>query len=576
MFGKINYILDRKQKWNLIVLLLVILGGAFMELLGVSAILPLINLVLNDSVISEKWYLVAICNITGIQDSKNLILFLAAVLVAIYIIKNLYLIMMYDMQYRFIFDNQKILGIRMLNCYIKQPYLFHVSKNVAELQRNITNDVNGFYTVVLNVLQLTAEGSVCVALVTFLLFTDVTTTIVVAVLVCIFVFVFAKVFQKVLVKKGEKNRLLFGELSKWILQAFAGIKEIKVTNKERFFLDNYETTYHQFATIQRQQSLMTILPRPIMEMVCICGLLIALAVKVSVGNGDLKTFIPTMSVFAIAAFRMLPSFNRMTGYLGAIMFNLPSVNTLYEDLLEVEELQTSVQADQERKSDGLKNDTIQVEDVWFRYPTNEKWILKGINLSIKENRSLAIIGESGSGKTTLVDIILGILAPNKGKIYMGNVDISENIELWHESIGYIPQSIYLMDDTIEANIAFGIAKDKIDYELLNQVLEEAQLKNLVDDLPDGVKTEIGDRGVRLSGGQRQRIGIARALYRQPSILILDEATSALDNETEAAVMEAIDSLQGKKTLIIIAHRLSTIQNCDEIYEVKEGNIIRKK
>lgn len=576
MLKKVNYILDRKQKINLIFLLLIILGGAFMELLGVSAILPLINVVLDASSINQKWYFILLNEIVHFENAKQMILFLSCLLVVIYIAKNLYIIFMYNSQYKFIFENQKNLAVRMLNCYMKQDYLFHVSKNVADLQRNISSDVNGFFTVVLNLLQFIAEISVCVVLAIFLMMTDVTTTIAVALLMSFFVLFFNKVFQKLLVSKGEKNRQINGKLNKWILQSFAGIKEIKVTNKEDFFLENYNDNYNQFANLQRQQSLLTLIPRPIMETVCIGGLLVTLSMKVYMGGSDLDSFIPIMSVFAIAAFRMLPSFNRMTGYLGAMLFSKPSVDALYKDLQDVETLlQTTVTENVQDKAEISHFYNIEIENLSFKYPNTDKWILHNAELVIPRNTSIAIIGESGAGKTTFVDILLGILRPNNGKIMVSNVNIWNCIHLWHEYIGYIPQNIYLMDDSIKANIAFGIPKNQIDEKIMQKVIREAQLEEYVSGLEYGLDTKIGDRGVRISGGQRQRIGIARALYRQPQILILDEATSALDNETEKAVMEAIDNLQGSKTMIIIAHRLTTIRNCDFIYEVKDGKIISR-
>lgn len=577
MIKKINFILDKKQKIFLLFLLFIILGGAFMELIGVSAILPLIDLVLDDSSFQEKWYFVLLGKIFSVSQGSQMIFLVSAILICIYVVKNIYLAFMYDMQYKFIFDNQRILSVQMLRCYMDQPYLFHISKNVAELQRNISEDVNGFYTAILYVIQLIAELSVCCVLVLFLLTTDFSTTMTVALLVGGFVFLFGKIYQKVLVKKGEINRNLNSSRMKWILQSFAGIKEIKVTNKEKFFLSNYKNAYSQFATIQRQQSLLTILPRPIMETVCIVGILTALCIKLRFGNGDLKSFIPTISVFAIAAFRMLPSFNRITGYMSGIMFDKAAVDALYQDLKEIKEieLQNNKKKENREKLFSVEGDSISIKNISFQYPNTERWILKNVNLDIECNKSYAIIGESGAGKTTLVDILLGILPPNEGSIFIGEQDVLQNLYGWHNYIGYIPQNIYLMDDSILANIAFGIPQDEIDEIALQNAIVEAQLKEFIDSLPEGVFTQIGDRGVRISGGQRQRIGIARALYRQPAILILDEATSALDNETEAAVMKSIDCLHGSKTMIIIAHRLSTIQNCDVIFEVKDGQLISR-
>ena len=574
MLKKINYVLNRRQKINLGILLIIIFIGAFVELLGVSAIMPLIEVATKPEEMGEKWYFVLVSEYTGITDANQMLVFLAVVLIVIYILKNIYVTVMYSLQYRFIFNNQQRLSVRMMKSYMQQEYLFHVSKNVAEFQRNITNDVNGFFTVALYVLQFLAEFSVSAVLIIFLLVQDWASTLAVASLLVLFMGFFTLFFKKVLVKKGEENRRINVLVTKWLLQSFSGIKEIKVTNKEGFFISSYEKNYKNFATVQRQQSILTYLPRPVMETVCICSLMLAMIIKIMVEKSDITSFVTTLSIFAVAAFRMLPSFNKITGYISGMMFNKPAIDAVYSDLKEIEALQ------EQRKENRLDtqsiafNQTIEFRNLSFRYPESEKWILKNAALTIHKNTSVAFVGASGAGKTTAADLILGILEPQEGAILIDGMDIKECMSSWHEKLGYIPQTIYLMDDTIRANIAFGIPEAEIDNDAIESAIKEAQLDELVHSLPDGLDTMIGDRGVKLSGGQRQRIGIARALYRDPQVLILDEATSALDNETEKEVMAAIDGLHGTRTLIVIAHRLSTIKNCDFVYEVGDGRIMR--
>lgn len=570
MLKKINYVLDRRQKINLLILLLIIFVGAFVELLGVSSILPVVNVATSPETIEQTWYLSWLKQILGLQDAGQMLIVLSVILIIIYILKNVYVTIMYNMQYSFIFGNQKKLAVKLMDCYMHQDYLFHVSKNVAELQRNVTSDVNGFFTVVLNFLQFLAEISVCIVLVLYLLMQDFVTTMAVAILLFVFVGLFAGLFKKILGEKGRKNREVNVQVTKWILQSFSGIKEIKVINAEDFFIYNYNKYYSQFATLQRQQSMLTFVPRPVMETVCICGLLIAVILKLTIDSSDIASFIPTLSVFAIAAFRMLPSFNRITGYLGGIMFSKPSIDAIYQDLKEVEQLQRHRESIEKNEENMPLTKLIQMNQVSFKYPESDKWILKNADIEIKKNSSVAFVGASGAGKTTAADLILGLLEPTEGRILVDGTDIRTNMAAWHEKIGYIPQTIYLMDDTIRANIAFGIDEADINEAGIYNAIKEAQLDEFIAQLPDGIETKIGDRGVKLSGGQRQRIGIARALYRNPEVLVLDEATSALDNDTEKEVMEAIDSLHGTRTLIVIAHRLSTIQNCDEIYEVGNG------
>lgn len=575
MLKKINYVLDRKQKINLGILLIIIFIGAFVELLGVSAVMPLINVAMQPETIHEKWYFILISKYTGITDANQMVLFLAVLLIIIYILKNIYVMAMYSLQYRFVFNNQQRLSVRMMKSYMQQDYLFHVSKNVAEFQRNITSDVNGFFTVALNVLQFLAEFSVSTVLVIFLLIQDWVSTIAVAALLFLFMGIFTIFFKKVLVKIGEESRKANVLVTKWLFQAFSGIKEIKVANKESFFITNYDKNYKDCARVQRQQSILTYLPKPVMETVCICSLMLAMIIKIAVMKSDIVSFVTTLSVFAVAAFHMLPSFNKITGYISSMMFNKPAIDSVYKDLKEIEQFMGQKIVRHEDTISITLNKSIQFNDVSFHYSESDKWILKDANLEIQKNTSVALIGASGAGKTTAADLILGILEPQEGTVTIDGVDIKKCMKSWHEDIGYIPQVIYLMDDNIRANVAFGIPEEEIDDAAIEKALREAQLDQFVHALPDGLDTMIGDRGVKLSGGQRQRIGIARALYRNPNVLVLDEATSALDSDTEREVMEAIDGLHGTRTLIVIAHRLSTLRKCDKIYEVGNGRFTER-
>ena len=310
-----------------------------------------------------------------------------------------------------------------------------------------------------------------------------------------------------------------------------------------------------------------------LETTFVSGLLFVIIVKLLRGT-DMTYLVPTLSAFAVAAIRLIPSFNRLTGYIGDLIYNKASVEAIYNDLVEIDRLRSRKLLLEQDAEPIRFSSEIQIRDLTFRYPSVDEYILKDANLRIGRKESIAFIGSSGAGKTTLADIFLGILEPEGGGVFVDGVDISGHMGSWHKLLGYIPQTIYLLDDTLRNNVAYGIKQEEIDDEKVWKALESAQLKDFVQGLEKGLDTSVGERGVRLSGGQRQRIGIARALYSDPEILVLDEATSALDNETETAVMEAINSLQGSKTLIIIAHRLTTIQNCDIIYEVKGQKVIR--
>lgn len=574
MISRILNVFTKKQKGQLVLLLFMTIIGSFLELLGVSAIMPFVNVAMNPNGIQESTILNTMYHLLNIESVNGFLVVLALSLVAIYVAKNTYLAILYNYQYKFTYDSQKILEGKLLSCYIYQNYTFHLSQNSAELQRNILQDVTGFFQSVLAFLQLLTEGFVCLTLFLYLLFTDVTITAGVAVLLSLFMIVFMGYFRKRIGSIGVESRGASAKRVQWVQQSLGGIKEIKILGREQYFLSSYTNNANIYAEKQRKYQLATVMPRPIMETLGIGSLLLIVAIKLMNG-ADISYMLPVLSVFAIAAFRLLPSFGRISGYMGTISFNRSAVEEVCTDIVEAERLLASYHEREEGAENITFLEEIQIQDISFRYPNIEKNVLEHTTVIIPKNRSIAFIGPSGAGKTTLADILLGILEPQSGHILVDDTDVYKNLAAWHKKLGYIPQTIYLMDDTIRNNIAFGIAKEEIDEVRLKDALKESQLLEFVESLEDGADTFIGEGGVRISGGQRQRIGIARALYTNPEILILDEATSALDNDTEKAIMEAIDLLQGNKTLLIIAHRLSTIKNCDYIYEIKDGKATLK-
>lgn len=564
---KLNYIFTKREKQKIILLLIVILIGAFFEMIGVSMILPFANVIIEPDFTSKNQYLNLFISKVGFTSDKQLIIFLAILLIIIYLIKNMYLVFTNATQYQFIYKYQGRLASRLMNCYMEQPYLFHVEKNIAELQRNIQVDVSMFCAALLAILQFITEMCVCFTLAVFLLFSDAITTIGVTGVLMLAMLFFVKVLKKNISYFGQKTRETNKDIFKWMEQSFGGIKEVKVLNRETFFSGMFDQSYFDYVDNLLKYQIFSCIPKPFMETMCVVGLLFVIIFKVYLGENT-EAFIPILVVFGAAAFRLLPSFNRMSANLTTILYNQNGIHAIYKDLKEAESLK--VNKGSEAISEEEIKGNIEIKNLFFKYPKTEKFILENLNLIIPVKTSIALIGASGAGKTTLADLILGILTPQKGSIVVNGQDIFENLKSWHHRVGYIPQNIYLMDDTIKRNIAFGIPEEEISENQLERAIEEAQLKKFIDELESGVNTYVGEKGIKLSGGQRQRIGIARALYGNPEVLVLDEATSALDNETEAAVMDAINILQGNKTLIIVAHRLSTIKNCDSIYEIKTG------
>lgn len=583
---KLNYIFSRRQKWQTLELLaLIILGTAF-ELLGVSAVQPLINAIMDRDSLAERGGIYTFIYETfHLQNATQLILVLMGLLIAVYVIKNLYLIFMYRQQYRYIYSNMRTLSTRMMRSYLSRPYSYFIEKSSAELLRNINQDTADFFGVIQAAVQLTTEGLVVCALILYLFIKDKTITIAVGLLLGLLILAFQRIYKKRLLVRGERNRQYEAEVNKWIQQAFGGIKEVKVMNREDFFFREYDRAYAGRVHSEYSYHTMIAIPKPIIEACAMGAMLGAAFIKIATGV-NLAYFIPTLSLFVVAAYRLLPSFNRITEYMGTIAYQMPAVTAIYEHLREIDanerERAAEPAAGETTAADPSAAETgklpigggIRVQDLSFRYPNAEKLVLEQLDLEIPVNTSVALIGQSGAGKTTLADLILGVLQPTGGAILAGERNIAAELDRWHRTIGYVPQNIYLLDDTIEANIAFGIPEDQVDSARVRQAIDRAQLRETIDALPEGVQTVVGERGIRFSGGQRQRIGIARALYAEPEVLVLDEATSALDNETEAAVMESIDALHGKMTLIIIAHRLSTIQNCDVVYEIADGKAVR--
>ncbi len=570
IFTKLGYIFTAKDKRKIALLLVAVVIGSFLELLGVTIFMPFINIISNPQTIQKTWYLKIFYDGLHFSSTKNFMIALSCAIIAVYLIKNIYLIVEKNCIYKFSYSTQMRLSTRLLETYMKEPYTFHLNKNIASLQRTIQEDTGRFMQVILYFMELATELVVCLVLGIYLLFVSKSITIIVVSLLVVFVGTFLACTRRYSNQLGRDNQVYQEKIYQWMNQALGGIKEIKILERDSFFVDEYQKYYAKFARGLRLSRTISILPKYLVEAVAITGLLIAIIVKMTFGEADLIYYIPQLTVFAVAAFRLMPCVGRINEYATNMLYAFPSVDLIYKDLVEIEDY-VEKQDHEVAEKWNLKN-AIEVKDVTYYYPDTEEPVIDGASLTIQKGKTVAFIGTSGAGKTTMVDIILGLLVPQKGVVMADEINVHEKPKTFHAQIGYIPQVIYLSDDTIRNNIAFGVKEAQIDETAVQAAVEKAQLTEFINSLPHGLDTIVGDRGVRLSGGQRQRIGIARALYHDPEILVLDEATSALDNETESAVMEAIDHLQGLKTMIIIAHRLTTIRNVDKIYEVGEGKV----
>lgn len=572
---KINYLLDKKTKKTLVFLLFAMLIGAAAELVGVSIIQPIVDLAMESSDYQKNKFCKVIIEITKQDDKKYVLLILVLITVFIYVVKNCYLSWMNSFLYKFAADVKRKLATNLMKSYLKQPYAYFLYKNSSELIRNINEDTGQLYQVILNVLMVVSNIVTSIAIIILLATTNLGMTITVAVLMglCAVVIIFA--VQTKTRQYGRIKQKQSGFLIRHLQQVFEGIKEIKILNTENYFMGSYDDTYYKLTDIQRKSALVNLIPKYLIETVCITGIMGYLAINIAF-NQNYASLIPQLSVFVLGAFKLLPCVNATYAYCNTIIYHKASIDLVYNDIKETEGFveEYSFEGDDWKSIPFEKS--VCVKNLAFQYEGADKKVLQNVSLEIRKGESVALVGPSGGGKTTLADLILGLLKPIEGQIFVDNLDIQSDMRGWRKNIGYIPQTIYLTDDTIRNNIAFGVAADKIDDAQVWKALEDAQLKEFIEKLPEGLDTEVGERGVRISGGQRQRIGIARALYRNPQFLVFDEATSALDNETEKEVMNAIDGLHGNKTILMIAHRLSTIENCDHVFRVEAGAVKQEK
>lgn len=585
MIRQVNFVLSQKQKVQFVGLLFLGIGCALVQTFGVSAILPFIQAILTPEVIVENRYIRPILIRLNISDPNTVIYVVGFGIVLVYIIKNIYLIIANYIQVRFRCHFHEDLANRLLESYLKRPYSYFITTTSSAIIQAIQNDSNSVYDIMNTLYQLVAEGCTIVLLGILLAYSDMFMAVGV-IAVCGVCFVLVTVgFKRKLAEYGTISREAQKEQYKYLYQPIMGNKDIKVMQRSDFFTKYFRIATQKVTKTTIVYSIITSLPEKIIETVCISGIIGIVCIRLRMGV-DVMKFIPQLSIFAVAAFRILPSISKCAGYLQTLVFYRPSMEAAYEDMAAFNEYEKDFQKYYALEEQRLSQQHISMSDLAFKkeikidhidwkYDNSDELVLNDLALTIHKGEAVAFIGPSGAGKTTLADIILGLLQPQKGKVYMDGVDIYAIPKTWSKIIGYVPQSVFLTDDTIRANVTFGLSPELITDEEVWEALDKAQIKEYVESLPLGLDTLVGERGIRFSGGQKQRIAIARAIYHDPDILVLDEATSALDGETENAVMEAIDHLHGQKTLIIIAHRLSTIRNCDTIYEIRGGNAHQK-
>ena len=573
---KINKVLNRKQIIRFIVIAVMMIIGALLEMLGVGLIMPIVSVITNEEFMVTNKYARIVCEWLNIHSANKFVLLMIVILILIYILKNGYLFLEYYVQWRFVCNNRFVTQQKLMERYLTQTYEFFLHAESGEIIRVINDDVSGCFNLLSLVLSFLTEAVISVALVLTIVVMDPMMAILTAVVLGGVLLLVNHILRPILKNAGIDFQTSVAKSNKWLMQSISGIKEIKVSRTEQFFLDQFSIYGKRAVDAEKVNNVLNNVPRLSIETFGISSMLAVIAILMCMGR-EINAMLPQLTAFAMAAVRLLPSVNRMSTALNSMAYYEPSLDKMIENLRAGNDLHSlgayNVTAERLDGNIGISiHDRIELRDITYHYPNGERPVLENANMVIHVGQSVGIVGASGSGKTTAIDILLGLLQPQSGCVKVDGCDIQENYAGWLSQLSYIPQAIFMLDDTIRANVAFGVTEEDIDDDQVWNALEEAQLRGFVQSLPEGLDTSIGERGVRLSGGQRQRIGIARALYSDPQVLIFDEATSALDNETESAIMESINALHGKKTMIIIAHRLTTIQECDVVYRVEDGKI----
>lgn len=565
---KLWYLLTDEQRRTAIRLFGLMLIGVVLETLSIGLVIPALVLMTASDLAVRYPALAPVIQSLGSLSHEQLVAAGMLMLVAVYTVKTLFLAFLAWQQSRFVYGVREELSLRLFVGYLRQPYVFHQRYNSAQLIRNATTEVEIFIGYgLLSGLTLLTELLVLIGISVLLLAIEPMGALLVVATLGIAGWGFHRFTRMRLLRWGESRQMHEGFRIQHIQQGLGSVKDVKLLGREEDFINQFRRHNTGSAGAESYRYTLQQLPRLWLELLAVIGL--AALVLIMIGQGKpLEVLLPTMGVFAAAAFRLLPSVNRILGSFQSIRYSLPVIETLSREISLLAETIAP-----QRGIPFVFSSALVMDAVSFCYPSAQAPALCEISLSITRGASVGFVGQSGAGKSTLVDVLIGLLRPGSGTVRVDGQDIQGNLRGWQDQIGYVPQSIFLTDDTLRRNIAFGLSNEQINDAAVGRALRAAQLEEFVNSLPDGVNTCVGERGVRLSGGQRQRIGIARALYHDPAVLVLDEATSSLDIATEAGVMEAVRALQGEKTIIIIAHRLTTVEQCDHIYRLEQGRIM---
>ena len=572
---QVHALLSARERLRFFYLVLAALVMTILELAGIGAIVAFMGILAQPDLVLENRWLSRLYHALGFDDSHKFILICGFALLLIYLLRNAFAAFMVWLQLRFVWGTLRSLSNRLLEMYIYSPYQYFLTHNTSEIQRNLLSEINQIVNgVILPATQLVTQSIMAVCILALLFLNDPVLASAVTILfggayISVY-FGFRQKLSTIGSRRVAANNLRFKTLS----EALSGIKEVRMAGREQYFLDNFKEALGGYTRQMIAAGLISQLPRYLMESLAIGGILGVTLYIVGVKQ-TVQEVIPVATLYAVAAYRILPAFQQITKSLAAIQFNRKSLNIISRDLGLRHRNPSDAEIRETRKQPITCRETIELQDVSFRYPASETNAVEQLTLTIQRNTSTGLVGTTGAGKSTIADIMLGLLTPQSGQVKIDQTPITEQTApAWQIQTGYVPQQIFLTDDTIARNIAFGVKPVNIDNDALIRAARMAHIYNFVtEELPDGFNTIIGERGIRLSGGQRQRIAIARALYHNPDLLVFDEATNALDGITEAIIQQSVRELAGTKTLLIIAHRLNTVKDCDVIHVLEGGKII---
>jgi ABC-type multidrug transport system fused ATPase/permease subunit len=574
-FKKTFNILDIKEKKNFIVLTFLILISTLLETFGITMIIPLVTILVDGNLIENYPVTEPFIKMLGSPSQVKLLIYVLIFFNLFYFFKLIYLMFLAHLQSLFTLKIQTKMGKKLFSNYLRMPYIFHTSVNSSILIRNTTSEISLLIFVLRGYFTIFQEIFLIVCIGAFLLFYNFQVTIIIILIFVLFASSFYSFLKKKLFKWGKERQKYEAQTLESLQNGFGAIKDIKIFNVQNFFTKIFDKSNFGLALMNKKQYVIQQIPRLFIEFITLLCLTFLIVYTID-SSTNYSSLLPTLALFGFAAFRLMPSVYRLMNVLQDLKFNAPVITNLS---LELENTSKNLDLQNLEINDLNKNlgfETLfELQNINFSYDKSEKFSLENINLSISKGMKVGIIGESGSGKSTLADIILGLIKPENGEIIIDGIDITKNFDQLRKIISYVPQQIYMTDDTILNNIAFGVQKENINKINFDLAIKNAQIKDYINSLDHKENTRIGEGGIKLSGGQRQRLGIARSLYSNPQIILFDEATSALDMDTESNLMEAIEALSPSKTIIIITHRLSTIKNCDIVYVLDKGKIIKK-